>query len=165
MRRSFLGRAIPAALTIFSVAVPSLTAADILLHASTSGTSAESALPASSSSNGVASASPGATATPPAGTQPAATVSTRTVAGTAVDDQFGQVQATITVSGNTITDVSITAPQDDPKSAAINQSAVPQLRTETLQAQSANVSVISGATITSDAYIQSLQNALQTAGL
>jgi uncharacterized protein with FMN-binding domain len=75
------------------------------------------------------------------------------------------VQATITVTGKKITNVSITAPEDNPRSAGINQQAVPLLQSETLQAQSANVNLVSGATFTSDAYIQSLQGALQTAGL
>jgi uncharacterized protein with FMN-binding domain len=61
--------------------------------------------------------------------------------------------------------VSITAPENDPRSATINVQAVPLLRTETLQAQSANVDLISGATITSEAYVQSLRGALQTIGL
>jgi uncharacterized protein with FMN-binding domain len=82
-----------------------------------------------------------------------------------VDDPFGTVQATITVTGSKITNVSITAPQDNPRSAFINQQAVPLLQQETLQAQSATIDLISGATITSEAYIQSLQIALQTAGL
>jgi len=165
MRRSFLGRAIPATLTAVGVAVPSVSAGLVVLHAMVSGSAAKSALPASSSGTSVAAVvtptpQPAATATP----QPA-TVTTHSITGPVVDDQYGQVQATITVTGNKITNVSITAPEDNPRSAAINQQAVPLLQTETLQAQSANVDVISGATITSDAYIQSLQGALQAAGL
>ena len=136
-----------------------------MLHAMVSGSAAQSAAPASSSGTTVAAV--GTPTTQPAATTraPAGSVTTRTIAGPVVDDRYGQVQATITVTGNKITNVSITAPENDPKSAGINQQAVPLLRAETLQAQSANVNAISGATITSDAYTQSLQGALQTAGL
>ncbi len=82
-----------------------------------------------------------------------------------MDDQFGQVQARITVKAGKIIGVSITAPEGDPRSASINQQAIPYLRSETLQAQSANIDVISGATLTSEAYMQSLQSALTKAGM
>lgn len=179
MHHSFLGRAVPAALTTAGVAVPSLTAALIMLHAMVPGAAAHSALSASSTApSATATSTPKATATstPKAATaapaQLAATatpsptaVTTHTITGPAIDDPFGTVQATITVAGNKITNVSIAAPQDNPRSASINQQAVSLLQTETLQAQSANVNVISGATVTSEAYIQSLQSALQTTGL
>jgi uncharacterized protein with FMN-binding domain len=50
-------------------------------------------------------------------------------------------------------------------SAAINSQAIPILKNETLQAQGANVNTVSGATYTSQAYIQSLQSATRQAGL
>jgi uncharacterized protein with FMN-binding domain len=78
---------------------------------------------------------------------------------------FGLVQATLIVRSGKITNVSITAPQDNPTSQYINQQVVPMLRSETLQAQSANINAISGATVTSDAYYQSLQTALSKAGI
>ena len=78
---------------------------------------------------------------------------------------FGPVQATLTVRNGKITWVKITAPQDNPTSAYINQQVVPMLRSETLKAQSSNINGISGATVTSDAYYQSLQSALTNAGL
>lgn len=173
MRRSFLGRVIPAALTAVGVAVPSTTAAIVMLHSMIPRSAASGAVPASST---VANPPAPVTPTPrPAATpktrlvatpKPRLTTATRrTISGPAETDQYGQVQATITVAGRKITSVSISAPQDNPRSAEINQQAVPLLRTETLQAQSANVNLISGATITSDAYIQSLQGALQTAGI
>jgi uncharacterized protein with FMN-binding domain len=92
-------------------------------------------------------------------------VTTHTYQGPVVYDREGAVQAVITVQGNRITGVSISAPQDDPRSAMINAQAVPILQQETLQAQSANVNVVSGATDTSEAYIQSLQAALNQAHL
>ena len=59
----------------------------------------------------------------------------------------------------------MTEPMNDPHSQQINVWAVPILRSETLQAQSANINAVSGATETTDAYIQSLQSALSQAGI
>jgi uncharacterized protein with FMN-binding domain len=88
-----------------------------------------------------------------------------TFSGAAVTDPFGAVQTTITVAQGKITNVSITAPKDNPVSANINTQAVPYLRTETLTAQSTSINSISGATLTSQAYVQSLQAAMKSAGL
>jgi uncharacterized protein with FMN-binding domain len=54
-------------------------------------------------------------------------------------------------------------PQDRRTSARINSRAVPALRREAIQAQNAQVDIISGATLTSEAFIQSLQSALDQA--
>jgi uncharacterized protein with FMN-binding domain len=76
------------------------------------------------------------------------------------------VQVTVTVTGGKLTDVSaVQLPQADRRDIEINNFAVPQLRQEALDAQSANIDSISGATFTSDGYIQSLQSALDQAGL
>jgi uncharacterized protein with FMN-binding domain len=80
-------------------------------------------------------------------------------------DREGAVQAVITVTDKKITSVSISAPQNDPRSASINAQAIPLLVQETLQAQSANINTVSGATDTSAAYVQSLQAALSQARL
>lgn len=144
-----------------------------MLHAMVSGSSTSSAAPAPAAPFAPATAAPTAPPNQPAPpSKPAPTAvpqptasTTHTISGPVIDDQFGQVQATITVAGAKITNVSITAPQDNPRSAFINQQAVPMLQQETLQAQSANINLISGATVTSEAYLQSLQGALQSAGL
>ena len=73
------------------------------------------------------------------------------------------VQVTIIVTGKRITDVRSSAPMERPRSAYINKQAIPLLRSEMLQAQSANVDLISGATMTSEAFDASLQAALKTA--
>jgi uncharacterized protein with FMN-binding domain len=85
--------------------------------------------------------------------------------GPVVDMRWGPVQATITVKGKKITNVKISTSPENFRSQFIDQQAVPLLKQETLQAQSANVNVISGATMTSNAFIQSLQAALQMAHL
>jgi len=88
-----------------------------------------------------------------------------TYTGAAEQNQYGTVQATLVVTGNTITNVIISAPQDNPRSASINSYAVPILVSETLRARSANIDAVSGATYTSDSYIGSLQSALAAAHL
>jgi uncharacterized protein with FMN-binding domain len=51
-------------------------------------------------------------------------------------------------------------PNHTDRSLVINERAIPILRSETLQAQSAGIDFVSGATDTSDAYTQSLQAAI-----
>lgn len=108
-----------------------------------------------------ASAKTATYATPSTHTAPI--VTTHTYAGPGVDMQWGTVQVTIVVKGKRIIDIQATAPTERQRSAFINQQAVPMLRQEVLQAQSATIDVIGGATMTSDAYYQSLVSALQAA--
>lgn len=77
---------------------------------------------------------------------------------------YGDVQVKLVVTGGKITDViALQYPTDRPQSAYISSIAVPLLRTEVLQAQSAQIDVISGATFTSESYAQSVQSALALA--
>lgn len=78
--------------------------------------------------------------------------------------KFGDVQVKVTISGGRITDVQpVQLPFDRQRSAEISQFAVPRLHDEVLQAQTAQIDVLSGATYTSDAYAQSVQAALDQA--
>jgi uncharacterized protein with FMN-binding domain len=84
--------------------------------------------------------------------------------GDAVNTRFGPVQVQITVSGGAITDVTVPQyPNGNGRDQEINQYALPQLVSETMSAQSANISMISGATYTSEGYAQSLQSAIDQA--
>jgi uncharacterized protein with FMN-binding domain len=109
-----------------------------------------------------------ATPTPTARAQAGATPPaprTQRVRGDVVPTQFGDVQVAITVRGGRLTDVrALQLPFDHPRSQFISTQAEPLLRQEALQAQSARIDVLSGATYTSDAYAQSLQTALGRAG-
>jgi uncharacterized protein with FMN-binding domain len=79
-------------------------------------------------------------------------------------NQFGDTQVKVTVSGGRITDVqALQLPFDRQRSAEISQYAAPQLHDEVLQAQSAQIDTLSGATYTSDSYAQSVQSALDQA--
>ena len=87
-----------------------------------------------------------------------------TYTGQDVQTQFGDVQVKVIISGGKITDVQpLQLPFDRPRSAEISQFAAPQLHDEVLQAQSAQIDLLSGATYTSDAYAQSVQSALNQA--
>jgi uncharacterized protein with FMN-binding domain len=84
--------------------------------------------------------------------------------GNAVQIPFGTVQVQVTMQNGTITDVqALQMPNDRGHSAEISAYAGPQLRSEVLQVQSAQIDTISGATYTSYGYQQSLQSALDQA--
>jgi uncharacterized protein with FMN-binding domain len=108
----------------------------------------------------------GSAAAKPAATK---TTATHTYLGPNVNMQWGVVQVTIVVKGKLVTDLKAKAPTERPRSAFINQQAVPMLRGEVLQAKTvANIKKIygiSGATMTSEAFYQSLLAALHTAHL
>ena len=84
--------------------------------------------------------------------------------GADVPNRFGDVQVRVVITGGRISDVqALRLPFDRAQSAYISQVAGPMLRTEALQAQSANIDIISGATYTSESYAQSLETALRLA--
>ncbi|MGA2513018.1 MAG: FMN-binding protein [Candidatus Limnocylindrales bacterium] len=88
------------------------------------------------------------------------------VAGSAIQIPYGTVQVQVTFQNGQITDVQpLQMPNDRSLSQQIAQYAAPQLRSEVLAAQSAQVNTISGATYTSLGYLQSVQSALDQAGV
>jgi uncharacterized protein with FMN-binding domain len=86
------------------------------------------------------------------------------VTGSAVDIGYGTVQVQVTIQNGTITDIQPIQLPSGGHSGQVSSYAAPQLRSEALQAQSAQIDTISGATYTSEGYIQSLQSALTQAG-
>jgi uncharacterized protein with FMN-binding domain len=84
-----------------------------------------------------------------------------TFTGAAADTRYGPVQVQITVSGGRITSArTLQVPQESSRDVRINSAAVPILNNETVQAQSAQIDTVSGATYTSEGYAQSLQSAI-----
>jgi uncharacterized protein with FMN-binding domain len=84
--------------------------------------------------------------------------------GPAVDAYYGLVQVQVDIQGGAIKDVQfLQYPSDRRTSQEINSIAMPYLQQEALQAQSARVDIISGATLTSEGFMASLQSALQGA--
>jgi len=91
---------------------------------------------------------------------------TRTVTGGVAQTQWGPVQVQLTIKGSTITHVTLLQyPSGNPQDDQINSYALPILIQNTLNAQSAQIDMVSGATVTSTGYVQSLQSALDQAGL
>ena len=118
------------------------------------------------SSTPVHLSSPAGTLSTPSGSSTPSTSAPSNVSGVftgpAVEMQYGPVQIAISVQAGKITDVkALQYPIDRPRSQFINSQAVPLLRSEVLQAQSANINVISGATFTSEAFASSLQAAVE----
>ena len=118
--------------------------------------------------SGTGASGTGASGTGSPGTSSSGSTSTAagTYKGTAVQTRFGAVQVQITVASGKITDVTaLQLTDDDRKSVQISNRAAPLLRSEVLSAQSADVQTISGATVTSNAYLTSLQAAIDAANL
>jgi uncharacterized protein with FMN-binding domain len=86
---------------------------------------------------------------------------TKVVTGSAVQTRYGAVQVQVTFSGSTITAVdALQYPNSSGRDMAINQQALPILQQEVLASQSANIDTVSGATYTSEGYMQSVQSAI-----
>lgn len=89
-----------------------------------------------------------------------------TATGAVVDTRWGPVQVQLTSRGGTITRVSVLQhPTGNSTSDQINNYALPILVRDTLDAQGADIHMVSGATYTSTGYLRSLQSALDRAGL
>jgi len=88
-----------------------------------------------------------------------------TYTGPSENAYYGRVQVQVTIAGQKIASVKVLDyPQDRRTSRYINSQALPLLQQEVIAADSANVDTISGATLTSEAYIRSLSSVLQQAG-
>lgn len=123
----------------------------------------DTAVGSRSSSGSAASPSdtPGATTTPGA---TGALYKDGSYTGSVADAQWGVVQVQATIKGGKITDVQwLQYPNDRSRSVYINSIADPQLTSEAIQAQNANVDAVTGATDSSDAFMQSLSDALSQA--
>ncbi|GAA4659245.1 FMN-binding protein [Amycolatopsis dongchuanensis] len=108
-------------------------------------------------------AQPAAATAPPASQAPSGS-NESTVDGPVADSDYGPYQVRVTFSGSRITDVTLITEPGDRHSQRIANRAAPTLRQEALQAQSAHIDTVSGATATSEAYAQSLQGALDAKG-
>ncbi|WP_082698081.1 FMN-binding protein [Arthrobacter sp. EpRS71] len=115
-------------------------------------------------SGGTGSSSTGSGTTGSGGSSASESTTAATYDGASVQTRFGTVQVQVTIQDGKITEVTPLQLTDaERKSAQISSRAAPVLRTEVLQAQSAKVQTIGGATVTSDAYLTSLQAALDAA--
>jgi uncharacterized protein with FMN-binding domain len=90
----------------------------------------------------------------------------RTTVGAAVNYNYGVLSVSATVSGTKLTNVTIASIDDGGnfRSQSIDQQSIPLLEQQALQAQSANLQGVSGASYTSAGFEQSLQSALTKLG-
>ncbi len=124
-----------------------------LTNSGSSGTST-SLSPTSGSSSGSGNPSNGSTSGYKDGT----------FSGSVADAFYGKLQVSVVIRGGKITDVQfLQYPNDNPHTQEVSNNSLPQLKQEAISAQTAKVNVISGATQTSEAFVQSLQAALNQA--
>lgn len=116
-------------------------------------TTTEVAAPASTPSSSSSSSSPSSSASSSA-------AASQVVQGSTVNTSKGAVQVEVTFEGDKISSVRMLQQPNHPQTTT----AVPKLIQETLQTQSADIDSVSGATITSDGYVTSLQAALDAKG-
>ncbi|MEU9046320.1 MULTISPECIES: FMN-binding protein [unclassified Kitasatospora] len=123
--------------------------------------------PSPAGDNPTNSAAPATGESPPPATTPSPGPTTATAGGrftgSVVDTPYGPVQVQAVLSAGRLTDVTVLQQTRGGHSSQIDSYALPQLKSEALKAQSANIDAVSGATYTSDGYAQSLQAALDAA--
>jgi uncharacterized protein with FMN-binding domain len=126
--------------------------------------SVESRPSSSSETTPSSTETPGATVTPNATATPGSGYKDGSYTGSVADAQWGVVQVKAVITNGKITDVQfLQYPNDRNRSIEINSYADPQLSSEAIQAQSPNVDIVTGATDSSEAFMQSLSDALSQA--
>jgi uncharacterized protein with FMN-binding domain len=97
----------------------------------------------------------------PAATQARKTVSDGSFLGKAFDAYYGYVQVQANIKSGRLVSVDVVQfPNHTRTSKLINNQALPMLETMVVQAQTTRVNAVSGATLTSDAYLKSLRSAI-----
>src|SRR5258708_21704051 len=138
-----------------------LLATQIGNSSSASSSTASATVGVVSTSTSGDSATPNATSSSSGSTNPVTSYKDGSYTGSVADAHWGNIQVKAVIQNGKITDVVfLQYPSDLGHSIEINQFADPRLTAEAISAQSANVDIITGATDTSDAFIQSLSDAL-----
>jgi uncharacterized protein with FMN-binding domain len=147
----------------FAPAEPDSAAADTA-QSSADGTSSGTTSDGTSSGSGAGSTSDGSAATSTDGGS-TTTSDTVTIVGSVEQNRFGDVQVSVTFTGNQITSVqALQVPDREREDQRINSVAVPILAQEVVAAQSAKIDTVSGATYTSESYADSVQSAIDQHG-
>lgn len=149
------------------VTAGALTATGLVLLMSYPTSTGQGVLEASTASLGGSTGSSGGASGTGATTAPAPTTGpSGTYTGSSVATRWGNVQVEITVQNGELVDATaIDYPHGNRNDQQINAYAIPRLESATVDAGSADIDAISGATVTSQGYIRSLQSALDQAGL
>ena len=125
-------------------------------------TDASAATAGSSLTTAETGASGSGTTSTNSGTMSGTGLADGTYTGASSQTRYGPVQ--ITVSGGQITDAqAVDYPNSNGRDRQINGTAIPRLVSETIQAQSSKIQMVSGATYTSGGYLSSLQSAIDQA--
>lgn len=119
---------------------------------STTEAAAPASTPSAAASSGSGSSDSGSSDSGSSGSG----TSNQVIAGSTINTEKGPVQVEVTFEGDTINSVRMLQQPNHPQTEA----AVPTLIEETLEAQSADIDTVSGATITSEGYVESLQAAI-----
>lgn len=86
--------------------------------------------------------------------------------GNSSNAYYGQIKVSVAVQNGRVSDVTfLDYPKNAQNSVRLNEDAIPKLKSETLIAQSAQVDGVTGASLTSAAYIESLTSALAQAAM
>lgn len=116
---------------------------------------------APSSTSSSSSSSAGSSSSPTG-----SSAASKSYTGSVAQTRWGPVQVKITVASGRLTGVDVIEyPSGNPNDQEINDYALPVLTKETISAQTASIDMVSGATVTSTGYIESLQSALDKAGI
>jgi uncharacterized protein with FMN-binding domain len=133
-------------------------------HTSTNKTTSGTTEGRTSGSTTSAGSEPSATPSSPSSGSSSSSTKIATYTGPMAQTRWGPVQVKITVQGGRLTKVTILQqPSGNSRDAEINNYALPILINETVTAQSTNIDMVSGATVTSEGYLQSLQASLDQA--
>lgn len=127
---------------------------------------ASAATGASGAATTVPASGTGGSGAATATTAPAASSTPKTATSDDQSFRYGDIAVKVTVTGSKITAVSIaTINETDGRSANIDSYAVPQLEQQVLSAGSVNINGVSGATFTSQAFVDAVSNALSKLGI
>lgn len=122
----------------------------------------------STASSGAPAASAGAGTPASSGTPAPSGTASATRSATSADTpfQYGDMAVNVTVNGTRITKVTIaTVNETDGRSVMIDRYAIPQLEQQVISAGSVNINGVSGATFTSQAFVDAVANALSKLGI
>jgi uncharacterized protein with FMN-binding domain len=121
------------------------------------------AVPGTAAPGTAANGTAGASSSPT--TVPAPATARRTATGADQPYRYGDLAVDVVLTGSKVTDVQVVQlHESDGRSASIDDQAIPYLRQQVLAAQSTNIDGVSGATYTSQAYVDSVQSALDKLG-
>ncbi len=168
MRKYILGIAVAAIFLAYSTVLRHQHSEPVIVPSTlgqnnSSGTNSSSSTQATNSTSTTKS-TPTTSSTTTTNSTPSSQYKDGTYTGSVANAYYGNVQVRAIITNGKITTIDfLQSPAENPNSIYVNQQADPYLKQEAIQAQSSKVSIITGATFTSQAFTQSLANALSQA--